>query len=311
MKAMPTVAEFAEQWLSEHVELKLKPSTAQGYRSTLKCTVLPAIGNVLVSSFDDEHIEKMHRRAKAMPYAANRALAIVSKMMNMAERKKLRPPNSNPVKNVTRFREQKRECFLSSDDLQQLGAALNNPVVRARHSIYALAAIALLLLTGMRRNEVLRLEWSEIDFERGLLLLADSKTGKKPVLLTEPAVRLILGLPRSDDRWVFPGGKSGQPLQDIKKAWASVCKAAGLKRVRLHDLRHTYASVTAGNGASLPMIGRLLGHSQPSTTQRYVHLVADPLRAVAERTTSAIASALDITGLEHQSKAAPDEKSRR
>ena len=296
-RAMPTIGDFAQQWLELHVDAKLKRSTARLYRSTLRSTILPALAHVRVDQLNDDLVASMHLAARAVPYAANRALAIVSKLMNHAERKGLRPRNSNPVTGLERYREEKRERFLSREELGRLGVTLSDPAVVARHSPFALAAIALLLLTGMRLNEVLRLLWTEVDLERGILLLADSKTGKKAIILGAPAVKLLAEMPRTASRYVFPGGKNGQPFHDLKKAWRSVTKAAQLDGVRIHDLRHTFASYSASAGASLPMIGRLLGHSQAATTARYAHLAHDPVRDIADRTSASIALALGPAAL--------------
>lgn len=309
-RTMPTVGEYAEQWLTAHVDAKLKKSTARQYRSTIKALITPAIGRVRVDQLADDHIAELHLAAQGRPYAANRALAVLSKMMNAAERDRLRPHGTNPVKGIERFRESRRERFLSRDEMAGLGRALSDPAIGRRHSPFALAAIALLLLTGMRRNEVLALRWREVDFERGMLLLEDSKTGRKPVLLGAPALQLLANLPRVEGAskpFVFPGAIDGKPLQDIKKAWQTVRAASGLDGVRIHDLRHTFASVTAGAGGSLPMIGRLLGHTQSQTTNRYAHLASDPLRELADRAAASISTALGFLPLALPSSDRKDE----
>jgi len=289
---MPTVQTFASDWLNLHVDDKLEPSTARLYRSTLKSTILPVIGRVPVDQLTIDNIMRMHHAARHAPYAANRALAITSKLMNHAERMGLRARNSNPVKGMERYREQRRERFLSEDELGRLGNALDDPRITARHSPFALGAIGLLLLTGMRLNEVLKLRWNEVDLQRGLLLLDDSKSGKKAVIIGQHAATLIASFPRTDTEWVFPGSKHGRPLHDVKKAWRAVTGLADLRGVRIHDLRHTFASYSAGAGASLPMIGRLLGHSQVATTARYAHLAHDPVREVANRASHMVAELL-------------------
>lgn len=291
-RTMPTLTELAADWLAVHVDVKLKQSTARLYRSTLKSTILPSLGSIRVAQLSDDHIARMHHAARATPYAANRALAIISKLMNYAERKRLRPRGTNPVTGIDKYRERKRERFLSHSELHRLGAALAGPEVVMRHSLYARAAIAFLVMTGMRLGEVLKLTWQNVDYERGMLLLDDSKSGARPVILGEPAIRLLAALPRLDGPWVFPGERAGRPLYDLKKTWRTVTAVARLDNVRLHDLRHTFASVSAGKGGSLPMIGRLLGHSQPATTARYTHLVGDPVRELADRSAAAVADAL-------------------
>jgi integrase len=157
---------------------------------------------------------------------------------------------------------------------------------------FAAAALRLLLFTGCRLREILHLKWENVDTERGLLFLADSKTGKKTVVLNAPALAVLTGLDRIGS-YVVPGDDPEKPRADLKGPWEAVSKRAGLDGVRLHDLRHTYASFGAGSGLGLPIIGKLLGHTQASTTQRYAHLDNDPLRRASEHIGGTIAAALD------------------
>jgi integrase len=132
---------------------------------------------------------------------------------------------------------------------------------------HAVAAIRLLILTGARVREILDAKWEHVDIERGVIFLVDSKTGRKPVYLSAAALEVLVGLPRIEGNpYIIPGSKVGQPKVDLKKPWAAVCKAAGLEGVRLHDLRHSFASIGAGASMGLPVIGKLLGHSQAATT---------------------------------------------
>ena len=291
-RGIPTVAGLADEWMRLHVDAKLKPKTARAYRSSLKVTILPSLGSVRIDSVTPDLAQRMHHAARHKPYAANRAMAVLSKMHAFAERCGYVKPNTNPVRGTERFRETKRERYLSAEELNRLGLALNDPDIGARHSPFALSAIRLLLLTGMRLNEVLRLQWTDVDLTRGIALLPDSKTGRKPVILGVAAVDLMTGLPRTSSRYLFPGAKTDQPLESVRKTWASITRVADLDGVQLHDLRHTFASVSASSGASLPMIGRLLGHAQPQTTSRYAHLAIDPVREVANLTAGSIAAAL-------------------
>jgi integrase len=157
---------------------------------------------------------------------------------------------------------------------------------------FAAAAVRLLLFTGCRLREILHLKWEQVDLERGLLFLADSKTGRKTVILNAPALAVLAGLDRLGS-YVVPGDDPERSRADLKRPWEAVAKRAGLYGVRLHDLRHTYASFGAGGGLGLPIIGKLLGHTQASTTQRYAHLDADPLRRASEAIGGRIAAALD------------------
>jgi integrase len=157
----------------------------------------------------------------------------------------------------------------------------------------AIAAIRLLILTGCRVGEILTLQWSEVDFEQRCLRLADSKTGRKTVYLNTAALQVLAGIERADDNpYVIEGSKPGNHLVGLTRTWFRIRRRAGLAEVRLHDLRHTYASIGAGMGLSLPIIGKLLGHTQPVTTQRYAHLAADPMRQAAERIGATIEAAL-------------------
>ena len=204
-RAMPTITELAENWLDVHVDAKLKPKTAADYRSTLNTHVLPALGRLRTDRLDQMSVADMHQRGRGAPYAANRALAVVSKMMDFAERQGFRPKGSNPVKGLERYREEKRERFLSSEELTALGQALSAKEVVNRHSPFAIAAIGFLLLTGMRLQEVLRLRHNEVDLQRAMLFLGDSKTGKKSVVLGTHAAELIGSLPQvAESPWVFP-----------------------------------------------------------------------------------------------------------
>ena len=209
-RTIPTINELADVWLKEHVDAKRKQSTAKLYRVLLRTHVLPVLGKLRVDQVAEVHVDRMHAAASGSPYCANRAVAVLSSLMAFAERRKFRVKNSNPARELERFKEEKRERFLSWGEIDRVWSALCDPVVTAKHSVFALAAIGLLLLTGMRRNEVLHLRWKEVDLERRLLLLGDSKTGKKPVILSEHAAELIANIPRINE-WVFPGDRPNCP----------------------------------------------------------------------------------------------------
>jgi integrase len=156
---------------------------------------------------------------------------------------------------------------------------------------HAAAALRLLIFTGARLREILHLKWEHVDFERGLLLLPTSKTGKKTIVLNAPALAILNGLPRTSD-FVIAGSSVDSPRSDLKKPWKAVAARAALTGVRIHDLRHTHASVGAGAGLGLPIIGKLLGHTQSATTQRYAHLDNDPLKKASENIGSRLAAAM-------------------
>jgi integrase len=248
---------------------------------------------------------------------ANRTLATLSAMFAFGEKRDLLPPGQiNPARGIEKFPESARERYLSTDELERLGAAIREAEIgvawdvdetkpNAKHvpklnrrtaiSPFAGAAIRLLLFTGCRLREILDLRWSEVDFERGMLHLADSKTGRKSVILNAPALAILAALPRLGP-FVVPGDDSTKPRSDLKRPWDLVTKHADLPDLRIHDLRHSFASVGVGASLGLPIVGKLLGHKSTETTQRYAHLDADPLRRASNAIGATIAAALDGTG---------------
>ena len=231
-------------------------------------------------------------------------------MFNLAEVWDMRPDGSNPCRHVRKYAETQRKRFLSSAELARLGEALRlaerdgfldlparegvrDKATRAPVSAEAVAAIRLLVLTGARKSEILTLRWAWIDFAGRRAHLPDSKTGDKSIVLSPPALAVLADLARSDDNpHVIRGAKPGAHLVNLKDPWLAVREAAGLDDVRIHDLRHSYASVGAAGGASLPIIGALLGHTQAQTTQRYAHLSDDPLQAAAAVISNKIAASM-------------------
>jgi integrase len=288
----PTVTELAERFLTEHAEAKRKHSTAGEYKRLLDKLILPALGKRKVADVTRADVSKLHHANRVAPYQANRVLAVLSKMFNLAERWGLRPDGSNPCRHVEKFPERKRERMLSPSELARLGDAL----AIYDGSSYVVAAVKLLVFTGARLGEVLGLRWEWIDFERCEVRLPDSKTGAKTLHLPPPALAVLAELPRLDGNPnVIAGVKSGAALVNLEKPWRAIRGAAGLDDVRLHDLRHAFASVAASSGMGLPIIGRILGHSQPATTARYAHLASDPVKAAATTVANKIAASMSAT----------------
>ena len=285
----PTVADAVQRFLAEHAEAKRKPSTAREYRRLLEAHVLPALGKRPVPDVTRAEIARLHHAGRAAPYQANRVLATCSKLFSLCELWGWRPDGSNPCRRIERYREAKREAMLSADELARLGAALE----AAQCSPFAVAAIRLLLFTGARLGEVLGLQWAQVDFERGEARLADSKTGAKTVQLAAPALAVLASIPRLEGNpYVIPGQRRGAAMVNIEKPWRGIREAAGLPALRLHDLRHAFASVGACSGMGLPILGRLLGHTQPATTARYAHVQSDPAKAAAAAIAGRIAAGL-------------------
>ena len=251
--------------------------------------MLPAYGHLEVEEVGREHVSDLHYQLRDIPYQANRVLEIQSKIFNLAELWGLRREGSNPCRFVRKYKEQKRERFLSEEEFRRLGVVLSEMEREGTVSTYAAAAIRLLMLTGCRRNEIVELRWEDVDLEAGELRLADGKTGARLVPLSAPAVTVLSGLPRVEDSpWVIPGGKPGRHLADLQPPWERVRERAGLEEVRTHDLRHSFASRALALGESLPMIGKLLGHTQVQTTARYAHLARDSVKASASRIADSI-----------------------
>ncbi len=281
-REVPTVAEVGEQFIEQHVEAKLKPRTAVEYRHALTAYVLPVLADKPLDQLKRADIAKLHHSLADRPYAANRTLAFLSKMMNWCEMVGLRPDGSNPCRHVEKYPEKKRERFLSESELATLGDTLAAIESENRATPWAVAAVRLLALTGARLNEVLTLRWEWVDFDSGTIRLPDSKTGAKTIYLNPPALQVLNDVPRLENNpHVICGDKPGAHLVNLQKPWRRIRKEAGLDDVRLHDLRHSFASVAVAGGMSLPLIGALLGHSQPQTTARYAHLSADPLKAAS------------------------------
>lgn len=289
----PTMAELAERFLAEHAETKRKVSTALEYKRLLNKVILPALGRRKAAEVTRADVAKLHHANRSTPYQANRLLAVLSKMFNLAERWSLRPDGSNPCRHVEKYGEKKRERMLSPAELALLGDAL----AAYDGSLYAVGAVKLLVFTGARLGEVLGLRWGWVDFERGEARLPDSKTGAKTLHLPPPALAVLAALPRLDDNpYVIAGAKPGAALVNLEKPWRAIRAAAGLDDVRLHDLRHAFASIAASSGMGLPIIGKMLGHSQPATTARYAHLASDPVKAAAVAVANKIAAAMNATG---------------
>jgi integrase len=264
--------------------------------------VLPRLGSMRVSEVSRRDVHDLHRQiSRKYPIAANRVLALVSKMFSLAVLWEMRI--DNPATRIPKNPENRRERFLSSAELAALGKALREASSDQGESAYAVAAIRLLLFTGCRRNEILSLKWDEVDFEHGVLRLPDSKTGRRVVQLNAPALEILANLHDSPQReqrcrLVIQGANRDKHQLSLQEPWARIRDSADLDGVRLHDLRHTHASVAAQRGESLIVIGSLLGHRAPATTARYAHLSDDPRRAASERTATDIETAMDADPVE-------------
>jgi len=286
-----TVSALIDAFVAEHVDGKLKPASAISCKAGLE-RLRAAHGPLKAEKLSRVQLAMLHSSLRCTPYQANRALAAWRKMFAWAETRGLVPEGRNPAQKIEPFREQARERFLSTDELGRLGDALRL-CEQSGADPFAIAAIRLLLLTGARLREILDAQWSQVDLQRGVIFLSDSKTGRKPVYLSAAAQAVLASLSRVEgNAYVIVGAKDGRPRADLNKPWGAVKRAAGLEGVRLHDLRHSFASIGAGASLGLPIIGKLLGHSQAATTQRYAHLGDDPLRRAADTIGATISAAM-------------------
>ena len=288
----PILKDLAERYMAEHARVHKKATSIQMDDRMWQQHVLPSLGGRKVADISRDDVSKLHGSLSATPAIANHVRRLLCKAFNLAEVWGWRPDGSNPTRHVKRFKEGKRERFLSGAELARLAECLAEAERTATERPEAIAGIRLLVLTGCRRGEILNLRWQDVDFEARCLRLPDSKTGAKVVYLNAPALQVLAGLERHDGKdLVLPGRISGRPIT-LNDPWRRIRKAAQVEDVRIHDLRHTYASVGVSSGLSLSVIGGLLGHSQLATTERYSHLADDPVRQGAERIGAAIEAAM-------------------
>jgi integrase len=315
--AVPYFAEVADRYLTEFAKPRKKPSSVGADRRNLELHVLPHIGDLKISEITRPLLIKMHSAQHAHPVSANRCLAVTSHIFSMAEKWGLAEIGSNPCRGIDRFPETPRERFLTESELGKLGAALevategyhivdwttyprkDKPLRLTPEDWRSIAATRLLLLTGARMTEILSLRWIWIDWSLGIARLPDSKTGAKTLFLPRPVIKLLreiesrVGKESPESPYVLPGNRSGTHFQGLQHAWQRIRTVARLKDVRIHDLRHAYASTAVARGDSLYIVGRILGHRRTETTQRYAHLAVDPVLEVADRTATLIASFLE------------------
>lgn len=290
-RAAPTVLDLCQRYEDESLPKK-RPASQRNDKAMIKREIKPALKHLKVSEVRFADVDDLHRKItkRGAPIVANRVVALLSKMFTLSIRWGWRA--DNPAKGVERNQEQKRHRYLSADEMAALTKALTEHDDQQAANI-----IRLLLLTGARRGEVQAMRWDALDLTDGVWTKPGSTTKQKTmhrVPLSAPARQLLSelrGKADDDAEYVFPSRMGGHRVE-LKKNWAALRKAAGIPDVRMHDLRHTYASVLASAGMSLPIIGALLGHSQPATTARYAHLFDDPLRKATD-TVGAIVTGTD------------------
>lgn len=304
-----TIADLCDQYILEGCEGK-KPSTLATDKGRIERHIKPLLGNKKVKDLTRNDVKrfmadiakgktaidaKTGSRGRAIVSGgkgtATRTVGLLGGILSFAVGEGIR--DDNPVHGVKRYSDRKREHYLSHEDLVRLGEALTLAESNGESPI-AIAAIRLLALTGCRKSEVLTLLWKNVDFDNGCLRLPDTKTGEKVIMLGAPALKLLATIqPVENCPFVFPSLKTGRHLVGLPKVWLRVRKLANLNSTRLHDLRHSFASIGASSGMGLQLVGKLLGHTDPKTTARYAHIADDPARVAANSISTQIASSMD------------------
>ncbi len=269
--------------------------------------IVPRLGSLRVEAVNRADVAALHQELARCPTQANLVRSVLSKMLTLAEKWELRPDGTNPTRHVERYPSRRRERYLSAEEFARLGAVLEEEAGNPAHWKIVLA-LRLLILTGARRGEILNLRWEDVIFEQRCVRLPDSKTGAKTIPLGSAVLALLQEAPREPGSpWVLPGRDRARPMVPsfLVTTWFKIRERAGLPGVRLHDLRHSFASVGTGSRLSLKIIGALLGHKDISTTNRYAHLAVDPFLEAAEEVSSKIAGALARGALRPEPLAPP------
>jgi integrase len=305
-----TVAQLSTRYWSNGISHK-KPTTIANEKGLLDSHILPLLGRRLIHDLKKEDVQKFmsdvaagrtRRSVQTKPRgratvtgglsSANRSLGLLSAMLSFAVQNQL--VRENVAIGLKQYKLKRHSRFLSEDELRRIGEALRQLEIDGANMV-ALCAIKFLLLTGCRKNEALNMEWLWVNLQFGTVSLPDSKTGQKVLVIGVAAVDLLKELRArfpANAKYVFPGSGGTTPVS-VAKVWSKTKIRAGIDQLRLHDLRHNFASAAVADGQSLYLVGKLLGHSQSSTTERYAHLSKNPVRAAADDISKHLAVALD------------------
>ena len=283
----PTLGDFCDHFIEKYATRDLKPTTLSEYKRAVDIFIKPNIGKIKIQDVSKADIARLHQKFSDKPYQANRTRGVLSRIFNIAEELSLRPDNSNPTTKVKPYTENKRERYLLPDELKELGLVFRCCLAGKLETEYMIAAFKLLILTGCRLGEIQTLKWEYI--QGNAMMLPDSKTGAKKVYLGQAALDVLADIKRKDKNpYVICGKLEGGYITDFQKPWRRIRELAEIEDVRIHDLRHSFASGAVSMGESLPMIGKLLGHSQVQTTARYAHLADAPMHEAADRVSEKI-----------------------
>lgn len=277
-KTKPTFNKLAEEYM-KYSKAEKKPKSYKEDERMLNCILLKRFGCKKLEEITTYEIQQIHHELRDTLYAANRVRSLLNRMFNLAIQWQW--TSTNPVIGVKKYKEQKRNRWLNDQEVQQLFA-----VLESYHDQNVANVVRLLLLTGSRKGEALGATWDQFDLEKGVWTKPDHSTKQKKmehVPLSLQTIEMLNEMKAySSSLYLFPGRVPGHPLKDIKKGWKTICAKAGIPEVRIHDLRHTYASHLVSSGLSLSIVGKLLGHTQAATTQRYAHLADASLRQATE-----------------------------
>lgn len=287
-----TVATLSERWLKEYVRPKLKPRTISDYERLLEQRILPRLGALPVSSVSKSDVIAFHATMANTPRRANYVISTTRALFTFAEEIGLRPPGTNPAKKIKMFRQGVRERFLSEEEIGRAAESISKAEDAEKISVHAAAGLRLALFTGARSGEITAAEWTHVDWQRKQIRLPDSKTNEPRTIHLSPAAIEVLKRLTRFGKYVVAGRYKDDPYQNLSRAWIVAREFGGLQDVRLHDLRHSYASLAAGRGVSLQMIGKLLGHKVPATTQRYAHLARDAVADINDELGAAMQAAI-------------------
>lgn len=288
----PTVTALCERFMNDYAAVHCKPSTNRSYEMCIRRNIKPALGPMQINDVTRSDVAALHLKMSATtPYQANRVLALISKLFNMAEDWGLRDDGTNPARRIKKNREEEKKRYLSDAEQERLGQALNDCLEDGAETVFVIAAIMLLILTGCRRNEITTLKWDYIQFNH--LDLPDSKTGRRRIPLPREAYEILMNLPRREGNpYVILGITNDGCLTDLERPWRRIRERAELNDVRLHDLRHTYASVAIQNGIDPFTLKEIMGHKNLQTTLRYAHLADDAVQRAAGSVAGRLAGSL-------------------
>ncbi len=277
-----TMRKMCDLYLEDYARLHKKPKSIEDDTRYIEKDIKPRLGSKSLSEIRSKDVVKIHSSLADTPIKANRLLALLSKIFNLAEEWEYRDANTNPTQHIRKYKETPRERFLTQDEMVALEKVLADAERNNEVSPSVVHALRVLLMTGARLQEVLTMKWEYVDFEEGKINLPDSKSGKKTIWLSDKARDYIDAIPhKRGNPFVFPGQRTGSRLVNLQKPWRKLRAIAEIEDVRIHDLRHTYASLAVSQNLSLPIVGKLLGHKSTKSTERYAHLYDEVMKEAA------------------------------